>query len=285
MGDPEDLRIDVGGGLHTAVQLFRPDRAVERPVVAFAFPGGGYSRGYYDIRHEADGYSQAAYHAGRGWIVAACDHLGVGDSDQPDPSWLTIEALAEANHATVMGVLAKLDVEPGAVVGMGQSMGGCLTIVAQARHHTFGAIAILGYSAIHTVLPNPPEADLDLFRWGFHSDDTDPALVDLDFAGGYPARTAPGPPWGSLTIPPCATSMLQPGIIAEQAAAVDVPVFVGCGARDVVPDPRAEPAAYASSDDITVLVVPDMAHMHNFARTREALWHRLHRWGEALRPA
>src|SRR5438132_770438 len=82
----QHMRIDVGGGLHTAVDVYRPDELPERPVVAFGFPGGGYSRGYYDIRHDGDAYSQAAFHVGRGWIVVACDHLGVGDSDQPDPA-------------------------------------------------------------------------------------------------------------------------------------------------------------------------------------------------------
>jgi pimeloyl-ACP methyl ester carboxylesterase len=303
---PDRLRIEVGDGLHTAVDLHRPAQDVDRPVVAFAFPGGGYSRGYFDIRHEGGAYSQAAFHTRRGWIVAACDHLGVGDSDQPGPATLTIEALAEANDATVRAVLAKLDVEPRLVLGIGQSMGGCLTIVTQGRHRTFDAIAVLGYSAIHTVMPSPQggievsaiergstvAADrdrttaeiggVDVFRWAFHSDDADEALVAADLAGGYPVRSNPPPPWGSVAMPPCAASMLTAGVVAKEAAAIDVPVFVGCGERDVVPDPRAEPTAYSSSPDISVLVVPGMAHMHNFARTREVLWRRLHAWAEAI---
>lgn len=307
MTAPEHLRIDVGNGLHTAVDLHRPAHHPERPVVAFMFPGGGYSRGYFDIRHDGDAYSQAEYHTTRGWIVAACDHLGVGDSDQPDPAALTFEVLAAANDATVRTVLATLDVEPALVIGMGQSMGGCLTIVAQARHRTFGAIAVLGYSAVHTVLPSPTggirvssiergttdvedrdrtTAEIggtDVFRWAFHSDDADASLVDADLSGGYPVRAAPAPPWGSVGVPGCAPSMLTAGVVAEEASAVDVPVFVGCGERDVVPDPRAEAAAYSSSTDISMLVVPGMAHMHNFARTRAVLWHHLHAWGEARR--
>jgi len=306
VGRVVEQRPAVGGGNHTAATVHWPDVVPDRPVVAFGFPGGGYSRGYYDIRHEGDAYSQAAYHASRGWIFVACDHLGVGDSDLPDPATLSFEVLAEANDAAVRAVLAELDVEPGLVVGMGQSMGGCLTIVAQGRHRTFDAIAVLGYSAIHTVMPSPEGGialtavergtanvedrdrttaeigGVDAFRWAFHSDDADPALVDADLAGGYPVRTDP-PPWGSATLPLSAPSMMTAGVVAGGAAAGDVPVFVGCGARDVIPDQRAEPAAYSSADDITVLVVPEMAHMHNFARTRERLWRRLHLWGEALR--
>lgn len=66
--------------------------------------------------------------------------------------------------------------------------------------------------------------------------------------------------------------MMTPGAVADEAAAVDVPVLVACGERDVVPDPAAEPTAYRSSPDVQVDVVPRMAHMHNFAHTREQLW-------------
>ena len=38
---------------------------------------------------------------------------------------------------------------------MGQSMGGGVTILTQARFATFDAIAPCGVSAIHTVLPQP----------------------------------------------------------------------------------------------------------------------------------
>lgn len=307
MGRAVDRRLPVGEGHHTAATVHWPDDVPDRPVVAFTFPGGGYARGYFDIRHGDGAYSQAGYHTARGWIVVACDHLGVGDSDLPDPASLSFEVLARANDAAVRAVLADLDVEPGAVIGMGQSMGGCLTIVAQAMHRTFDAIAVLGFSAIHTVMPSPTGGievsaiergttnaedrdrttaeigGVDAFRWAFHADDEDPDLVAADLAGGYPLRTAPPPTWGSVSLPLSAPSMLTAGVVAREAAAIDVPVFVGCCARDVVPDPRAEPAAYASSNDITVLVVPGMAHMHNFARTRGVLWHRLHAWGEGLR--
>jgi len=43
-----------------------------------------------------------------------------------------------------------------------------------------------------------------------------------------------------------------------------------------------EPKAYKRSADITVFVCPTMAHMHNFASTRERFWTRLHSWGEAV---
>ncbi len=79
-------------------------------------------------------------------------------------------------------------------------------------------------------------------------------------------------PWGSASVPACAVTMMTPGSVAAEAAAIDVPVLVACGERDVVPSPAAERSAYPNSPDVRVVVVPGMAHMHNFARTRTVVW-------------
>ena len=72
-----DLRLDVGAAvpsgedLHIAVTvvLADPDRLAERPVVYFGYPGGGYSRHYYDLQPQGyDGYSRAEFHAGGGHL-------------------------------------------------------------------------------------------------------------------------------------------------------------------------------------------------------------------------
>ena len=73
--------------------------------------------------------------------------------------------------------------------------------------------------------------------------------------------------------------------MAAEAAAIDVPVFVGDGERDVCTDPRAEPQAYRSSRDITVVEVPRMCHMHNFAATRHVLWQRIQDFVDAATSA
>jgi pimeloyl-ACP methyl ester carboxylesterase len=75
---------------------------------------------------------------------------------------------------------------------------------------------------------------------------------------------------------------LEPGTVAAEAAAIRCPVLIANGERDVCPDPRAEPAAYASSPDITTYVLPNAAHMHNFASTRALLWARLDEWARTV---
>jgi pimeloyl-ACP methyl ester carboxylesterase len=320
-----DLRIDVSdavdlpGPLATAATVYLPppDVPLASPlVVAFGFPGGGYSRGYWDIQEPGhEGYSEAAYHCARGWVFVACDHLGVGDSTTPDLEALTFERLAAANDATARRVvellldgtvddrIAALG-QPPFTVAFGQSMGGGLTVITQGLHATFDAVAILGYSGIHTVIPAPEDADATglvdhdrgttsvtmadyvatarpgLFRV-FHWDDVPDDLVNADL-GHIPRQADALPAWGSLTTPNVCFTMTSVGCVAREAALIESPVFVGAGVRDVVPDLRAETSAYPASTDITVFEVPRMAHMHNFAGTREILWRRLHGWATQL---
>ncbi|WP_280507685.1 alpha/beta hydrolase [Nocardia flavorosea] len=312
-----DLKIDVTGAtdlpgeLCTAVTVHLPDRADGPLPVLFGFPGGGFGRRYFDIQ-TLPGYSQAEYHTNHGFAFVACDHLYVGDSDQPDMFGLTYENLAAANHATVVAVLGGLSIgtliagvppiEHVAAVGMGQSMGGCLLTVQQANHRTFDGVAFLGWSGTFTNFPAPdgsrhtypmPSRGTDLrpiadqvlgrvnpddshYRFCFHWPDEEPELMEADLATFRPytgmVRGDESTPWGSATVPACAITMMTDGAVSAEAAAIDVPVLVAGGERDTLPDPWAEPTAYRGTWDITVKVVPRMAHMHNFARTRTEIW-------------
>jgi len=320
-----EKRIDVSaaagsdGPLEMAVTLYLPDPALlpPRPVILFAVPGGGYSRHYFDLHFEGhDGYSEAQWHCARGTIHVSVDHVGVGESTIGDLAAIDFQMLAATYDSCVRQIVDMLVAgETGAdfppitapfLVGMGQSMGGGVTLLTQGRFATFDAIAPCGVSAIHTVLPQRDEAarekGKERFRpvaegrvtshleadhqgvdylYAFHWEDVPADILHEDMKGGYPIRQS-APRFGSLTIPHCAVRMMLPGAFAEEAAKIAVPVLVGNGERDTCPDPHAEAAAYRASRDVTIFIVPTMAHMHNFASTRAVLWQRLHGWSRAL---
>jgi alpha-beta hydrolase superfamily lysophospholipase len=204
-------------------------------------------------------------------------------------------------------------------IGIGQSMGGAFTIVQQGRHHGYDGVAVLGYSPLRTqpstapgspplplpwvprdtqlsegvitngpALARPPDTGTDApdelpMAWGFHYDDVDAAVVRRDM-GDYPARHGDLPAWGSATIPATAVLWcLAPGSTLAEAAAIRCPVLVALGERDVLVDPRGEPRAYESAESVDLFVCPRMAHMHNFAGTRELFWRRIETWAEWVR--
>lgn len=319
------VRIDIAAAIgadspqEIAGTVYYPDDFTpgDRQLVIFASPGGGYSQHYYNIQIEGhEGYSEAEYHVARGTVFIAMDHLGVGESSLELLNDIKIEQAADANDAFVRAIVDRL--KSGAiaddlgalsdpfVVGIGQSMGGGITIIMQSRHETFDAIGILGKSALHTVLPQPtfelfeisksifmfnratPLEDLSIsftaakvpdFVYPFHWPEEPEDVIAADMAGGYPHRDpAKAPKFGSVTTPRFAVGMNSPGFITPDAARVKVPVLMVAGERDVQPDIRREPTAFINSEDISVFIVPKMAHMHNFAPTRRLLWQRTADW-------
>ena len=322
-----ELQVDVSesagfdGKQHLACSVYLPDveSLPASPIVIFAVPGGGYSRGYYDMHFKGhEGYSEAEYHTRRGIIFISCDHLGVGASSLPDPDRITLNLLAKCYAACVRRILEQLDrgeidpafppVKSPVVVGIGQSMGGCVTVLTQGQHRVFDGVGILGYSGIHTRIPQKDAADQERaivrrrltrdadvsklsvaetssqvadFIYAFHWEDVPAPILEADMGDGFP-RKKRVPPFGSVTLPPCAVQMVVAGAVAEEAAAIQVPVLIAVGERDVCPDPYAEPKAYSQARDIMLAIIPRMAHMHNFASTRERLWRRTHAWARLV---
>ena len=313
--------VDLPGPLEIAATAYLPDpaRLTTPAIVIFAVPGGGYSRGYFDMHFAGHaGYSEAEYHTARGAIFIACDHLGVGDSTIAHLDRITLEHMGDSYALAVRIMSERLQqgtlsagfpkLERFTKIGIGQSLGGMATIIAQGRNHVFDGIAPLGYSAIHTQLPQPTEAarlaavkvhslarDADMskhsiaessaqvmdFKYPFHWEDVPADILDADMKGGYPIRTT-CPPFGSATMPTCSLLGMTPGVVAKEAAAIKSPVLIAVGERDVCPDPRAEPAAYRTAMDISLFIVPHMAHMHNFATTRALLWERTFAWASRV---
>ena len=120
MSESLDLTIDVteaaalGEAAHIAltVQLPDSDTLGAEPVVCFAKPGGGYSKEYFtlDLPGPARG-AQSDWHAQRGWLFVAVDHLGVGaSSTDHDGARLDYTTLAAASHAAEQEVLRRLAV-------------------------------------------------------------------------------------------------------------------------------------------------------------------------------
>ena len=300
-----DLRINTGKlddgkswTLGLTVHLPEPAKLRERPAVLVGLPGGRYSRHYFDLREP--GYSQAEHHCSRGVVVIAIDHLRVGDSDMPELDAATLPACAAANHAVLGVVLDRLQsgslesdvapIRPAAIVGAGQSMGGHIALLMQVNHDSFDGLAMLGASVTRTRLQSAiPGQDvcfagkpglneissalraIDL-RFAFHWEDVPERFskVDMDSKNGL----GPIPYWGSA-LTPDATAGVFPGYFTGAAAQVTAPTLVAMGERDVCQDPLRELAAYMSARDLAQFVVPRMAHMHNFAGTRELLWRRL----------
>lgn len=286
----------VGFGAQPAVAawLFLPaalDPAATQRV-AFCIHGGGYSKRYFHIDEAGvDGYSLCRHFAERGMITVAIDCLGSGESAKAEVAQnIVSETLTLAHHNALGFLLAKLasgDLVAGLpplprllAIGVGHSLGGMLLALQQARHRSFPRIAVLGWSNLGISLP--PEAltpTLDstgtyaygtaALRREFHLDDV-PAAVLATTAEGENLPV-------SLAL---AVEAANRASVRAAVAAIDVPVFLGYGAKDTSVAPYDEAGCYIGARDITLFILEGSAHCHNFAGTRARLWDRVLRWAD-----
>jgi len=286
------------GACHLAATVFVPPSVERAPVLAL-LPGGGYNRRYFDL----PGFSQARHHTGQGTIVITMDYLGAGDSSVPPFEVSDLPTVAASTHAGIEDLIGRLrcgtlaggyePIEIAEVIGAGQSLGGHAIVGTQAHHRTFDAIAVLGCSMAGTTCPTRPAsgpaaggsdravgqlAGVD-FPWVFHWDEPDlpadlAALIAADIEAGLPARHTP-PPWGTSSYPGFSMLGMQDDAFTDLAAAVDVPVLFATGERDVCRPAQQEKAMFRNAPSVEVFTGTRMAHMHNFAASREDLWRRL----------
>ena len=164
IAQPVELAVDVSAVLPFAdetntlsatVHVPSPEHGPPRAVLV-CWPGGSYSRAYWDMHIPGHrGYSFAEHMTDRGFVVIAVDPLGAGASSRPsevDAVNLQTMAAAAAEFVrqlrTLMAVgelasrLAPLEDVP--LVAVGHSLGGCLAIVEQALHGSYDAVANLG---------------------------------------------------------------------------------------------------------------------------------------------
>jgi pimeloyl-ACP methyl ester carboxylesterase len=302
--------------LSASVRLPQPATGSPRAALV-CWPGGSYGRAYWDMHIPGHpGYSFADHLAAQGYLVVAADHLGVGASTHPADGdrvdSLTVGAAAAsfveqvrrmlADGAPALGGVPLPDVP---VVGVGHSLGAHLVTVTQARHASYDAVVLLGFThgrkdvafaavgAAQADGPDPEalrKAAVDGARgffgetwddvYGFaprepnhawlHDPDVPRAVIAADDAEAVA--------WPRQTY----VDALLAGYSAGFAADVECPVFVGFGDHDVPPVPHDDVAFYRRSRDVTLYVLRGSAHCHNFAGTRTELWDRIGRWAAGV---
>jgi pimeloyl-ACP methyl ester carboxylesterase len=300
------LRVDVSdvapaGVRELAADVFEPDGIGDDPIVLCCLPGGGMSRGYFDVQAppELGNYSMARHLAPRGFVVVTLDPPAVGESDTPDDGYaLTPDLVADVNAAAFSRVLQHW---PGArPIGVGHSAGALLTVVQQARHRTYRALGLLGFGSGGHERFGLSRAELgagedpaalraaivELTRERFRTPLPRGSTATSEFLLG--GMAVPEEVLESLgSVKSCLLAVVGlasmiPGSVAEEMAAVDVPVFLGLGEHDIAGDPHGIPAFFTGSRDVSLFVLPGTGHNHNVAPDREVLWNRLATWARQL---
>jgi pimeloyl-ACP methyl ester carboxylesterase len=303
---PLKLALPNEGPLQIAATLYEAASTTGDPMLLVCLPGGGMNRGYFDLMPD-DGdtsFSFARQMTARGFHVLTIDHIGIGDSTRPRDGYaLDAALLAQANEEALQQVLIELrrTMPKLRSVGVGHSMGAMLTLVQQATYKPHAAIALLGFST--RGLPDyTPSAQAELAKDPQQLREQLPALARRMFREPYPKvqrdPQAKGIFGGSSAdargiaalkaasdeplLPLPAYQSMLPGNVALEAARIDVPVYLAVGDRDMAGPPQQIPAAFTSSYDIELQVLPDTGHAHFLFAARQALFDRLAVWTRSV---
>ena len=275
------------------------------------WPGGSYARAYWDMHIPGHpGYSFADHMTAQGYAVVAADPLGVGASTKPtDGDRVDLETMSAASAAfveQVRGLLTEGAPELGGiplpgipVIGVGHSLGACLTVVTQAQHRCYDAVALLGFThgrkdvSVEAVGAasgdpgaDPRETATEQARaffgdtwddvYGFAPREPNHAWLHRP---DVPAEVVAADDAEAVSWPRQSyVDALLAGYSAGLAGRLDCRVFVGFGDHDVPPVPHDDVGFYTGSRDVTLYVLSDAAHCHNFATTRAQLWDRIGLW-------
>ena len=288
-----------GEPAHIAAELLLPDGTM--PNLLFTcLPGGGMNRRYFDLPTppaEAEASFAQAMLA-RGHAVVLIDPLGAGDSTCPADAYLlhpdrTADAAALVT-THILGGLRNGTLLPDVPamphlrsIGAAHSLGALMTIVQQARAHQHDGLVLMGF---HTagVPAHLTEADRELDIVDARENLTD--IARTRFPAGPWHELQPQPtkrPVSAATaierimMTPSLMAML-PGIVAQDAAAVSVPVMIVLGDADLHGDPYRTPQAYSGSPEVTLLVLRDTQHNHFVYDSRTHLFERVASWAANL---
>jgi pimeloyl-ACP methyl ester carboxylesterase len=296
------------GRLEMAVDIHFPKQLVEPAVMLVCLPGGGISRRYFDLQspesHDVS-FSFARHMTARGFIVALVDHLGIGDSSRPKDGYaLSSDVLSQAADHVHGAIRAQVQAQYGNAfahpfsIGVGHSMGGMITVLQQAQHHTHEAIVLLGFSTrglpeyvpqpLHGLARDPVALRAQLAaharqmfkeepyprlqptaesREMFAGDRADArGVAALKLAGDEPVLPVPG------------FHAILPDNVAPEAASIDVPVFVAVGELDIVGPPGEVTRAFERSRAVVSYVMPNTGHCHFLFASRFALFEAIAAW-------
>ena len=292
-----ELRIDVAAatgiaGTEIAASLHLPEAlSLDAIELLFCIHGGGYTRGYWHPSFDGfPGYSFAEHMTARGRAVLAIDLLGMGESSKPEPETLLSRAkVAAASHQAVAEIASGLQdgrwATAGRVIvtGIGHSIGGMMVITQAAAHPSFDRVAVLGWANQPMVLGDTDPATMAASITPGYLSTPRPMMRALFYAADVPLALIEADEACATRTPAClGRDALTPGIVHMASAAIISPVFVMHSDVDTSPAPHGEAAFFTGSRDVTLMVLEDTAHCHNFATLRHRLWDRLDRWIDSL---
>jgi pimeloyl-ACP methyl ester carboxylesterase len=171
-----------------------------------------------------------------------------------------------------------------AMIGLGHSMGGMLVTMQQAAFRPYEALALLGFSTRglpEVLTPAEQEAAKNAVR-----DDAYYIKLARDRFGGVALADIPARREGSAALKAASAPLLTvaamqsmlPGNVAAEAAAIDVPMFLAVGDKDITGRSDAIAPRFSAAPDVQLLVMEHAGHHPFIAPSAGVLYAALASW-------
>jgi pimeloyl-ACP methyl ester carboxylesterase len=286
-------QLKLKGDHHVIVEIMPAKKA---PIaILVCFPGGGCSRGYFNLSVAEDAsYSFAKTMAAKGFTVVLLDHLGAGESSKPaDPMLLDIALLSAVNNAALRQSveLLRRHFPSCPMIAVGHSMGAMLAVQQQARYLEFDGLALLGFS--NKGLPaffeplgiDPVVENLALLtRAAFGNNYQTLPMFTLDGRESRVDKKA------LAALNDCQTAILPlpaiwsmiPNASLDQCAKIEIPVLIINGDQDIAQFDDAITEDFPHSPGLTLLELNETKHLHFIYESRYQLYEALEQWASRL---
>ena len=289
-----------GRELQLCARIFKPDSDLSGSKF-FCLPGGGASRDYFDLGlFDGVDHSFASRMTALGHTVIAMDHPGTGSNMLPeDHPFLTPRQSSDYIAKACSDFINQDASNPSNIIGLGHSMGGMITVLAQARHRPFAGVALLGSSAggldwglddqekTYIGKPDALERDLEAlvirkFGSRFVQVSGGPSGTSITFGGATERLTGR---LREISIPLYGAGGMMSmtrGSFLEEVEAIDVPLFFAFGDHDIGVPPEEAPGPFTGTSDVELHVLENCGHNSFAFPVIEKLCAELDRWARQI---
>lgn len=289
-----------GRELRLSARIYKPD-VTSSGATLFCLPGGGASHEYFNLgQYDDEDYSFASRMTAMGHRVISMDHPGTGGNPLPDDHpFLTPRQSSDYIAQACSNIFGDDASKSSNVIGLGHSMGGMTTILTQARHRPFKALALLGSSAggldwgldehekTYVGKPDAVERDLEelvIRKFGspFLQVTGGPSGTSITFGGASEKLTER---LREISIPLYGAggmmSMIR-GSFLDEVEAIDVPLFFAFGDHDIGLPPEEAPAPFIGTGDVELHILENCGHNSFAFPVIESLCAKLDRWARRI---